>query len=576
MGQQSYMLKVHWQDSSVERSLNELQTNFTDREACLLYINRLPALLQAKGYISASLDSMYVDSNFANVFLFAGRKYQWKTLNVDAIEPALLNNIGYRDRLFTSQLVNFSNVQQLQQRLLQWLENNGYPFASLWLDDVTLEGDSISAQMKLAKGPLYHIDSIRVFGNVNIRNQFLQRYLEMPAGAIFRRNQLQQISQRILQLPYLQEEDPWNVSMLGTGAILNLYLKPRKSSQLSGLVGFLPANDQLGGNRMLVTGDFNLQLRNSFGMGEALGVTWQQIQVQSPRLQLRYEQPFMFGSAFGSNLHFELFKKDSSFLNLNFRAGVQYAFGGNRSGRVFYHSFSTTLLTIDSMLIRSTRRLPDQIDQRTTQLGMDYEWFNTDYRFNPRKGSELRFLGMAGIRTIRVNNNIASISDPLQPGKTFGSLYDSLDMRATTLRMTLQAAHFFKTGKQTTLKTGVQAGWVASPLIFRNELFQMGGFKTLRGFDEESIFASQYGIFTAEYRVLTGLNSYLFAFADLGWVRNNSMIANTTNRFLGSGLGISFENKAGLFNLAFAFGKRNDQPMNLRQSKIHFGYVNFF
>lgn len=576
MGQQSYMLKVHWQDSSVERSLNELQTNFTDREACLLYINRLPALLQAKGYISASLDSMYVDSNFANVFLFAGRKYQWKTLNVDAIEPALLNNIGYRDRLFTSQLVNFSNVQQLQQRLLQWLENNGYPFASLWLDDVTLEGDSISAQMKLAKGPLYHIDSIRVFGNVNIRNQFLQRYLEIPAGAIFRRNQLQQISQRILQLPYLQEEDPWNVSMLGTGAILNLYLKPRKSSQLSGLVGFLPANDQLGGNRMLVTGDFNLQLRNSFGMGEALGVTWQQIQVQSPRLQLRYEQPFMFGSAFGSNLHFELFKKDSSFLNLNFRAGVQYAFGGNRSGRVFYHSFSTTLLTIDSMLIRSTRRLPDQIDQRTTQLGMDYEWFNTDYRFNPRKGSELRFLGMAGIRTIRVNNNIASISDPLQPGKTFGSLYDSLDMRATTLRMTLQAAHFFKTGKQTTLKTGVQAGWVASPLIFRNELFQMGGFKTLRGFDEESIFASQYGIFTAEYRVLTGLNSYLFAFADLGWVRNNSMIANTTNRFLGSGLGISFENKAGLFNLAFAFGKRNDQPMNLRQSKIHFGYVNFF
>lgn len=576
MGQQWYVLKVHWQDSMVEHSLNELQTNFTDREACLLYINRLPALLQAKGYITASLDSMYVDSTFANVFLFTGRKYQWKTLNVDAIEPALLNSIGYRDRLFTSQVVSFGNVQQLQQRLLQWLENNGYPFASLRLDSVVLEGDRITAQMKLDKGPLYHIDSIRVFGNVNIRNQFLQRYLEMPAGTIFRRNQLQQISQRILQLPYLQEEDPWNISMLGTGAILNLYLKPRKSSQLSGLVGFLPANDQLGGNRMLVTGDFNLQLRNSFGMGEALGVTWQQIQVQSPRLQLRYEQPFMFGSAFGSNLHFELFKKDSSFLNLNFRAGVQYAFGGNRSGRVFYHSFSTTLLTIDSMLIRSTRRLPDQIDQRTTQLGMDYEWFNTDYRFNPRKGSELRFIGMAGIRTIRVNNNISSISDPLQPGKTFGSLYDSLNMRATTLRMTLQAAHFFKTGKQTTLKTGIQAGWVASPLIFRNELFQMGGFKTLRGFDEESIFASQYGIFTTEYRLLTGLNSYLFAFADLGWVRNNSKIANTTHRFLGSGLGISFENKAGVFNLAFAFGKRNDQSVNLRQSKIHFGYVNFF
>ena len=574
--QENYVLGVRWQDSSTVYPLPELQRNFTGRDACVEYIQRLPALLQAKGYVTASIDSIQIDSSAATIYVFAGRRYQWKGLYTDSVESSLLSSIGYRERQFIKAPLNFSAVQQLQQRLLQSLENSGYPFASVWLDDFMIQDDSITARLLLNKGPLYHIDSIRVYGDVNIRNRFLQRYLEIPSGTIFRRNQLQQISPRLLMLPYLQEEDPWNLSMLGAGAILNLYLRPKRSSQLSGLIGFLPANDQLGGNRMLVTGDFNLQLRNSFGMGESLGVTWQQIQVQSPRLQLRYEQPFMFGTAFGSDFNFELFKKDSSFLNVNFRIGIQYAFGGNRSGRIFYHAFSTSLLTIDSSLIRSTRRLPEQIDQRTTQLGIDYEWFNTDYRFNPRKGTELRITGMAGIRTIRQNNNISSISDPLQPGKTFSSLYDSLALRASAFRLKMQAAHFFKTGKQTTLKTALQAGWLESPIIFRNELFQIGGFKTLRGFDEESIFASQYGIFTAEYRVLTGLNSYLFAFADLAWVRNHSKIAQTTNRFLGSGLGLSFENKAGVFNLAFAFGKRDDLPINLRQSKIHFGYVNFF
>jgi len=182
----------------------------------------------------------------------------------------------------------------------------------------------------------------------------------------------------------------------------------------------------------------------------------------------------------------------------------------------------------------------------------------------------------AGIRRIRPNNNISNIKDPSNPGFNFQSLYDSLGTKAYTFRIKGNLARFFKTGKQTTLKTAVNVGLVQSPRIFRNELFQIGGFRMLRGFDEESIFASAYAVVTAEYRILIGLNSYIYAFTDGAWVRNNSQFANTTNTFFGTGLGLAFETKAGIFNIAFAAGKRNDLSFNLRQSKIHFGYVNFF
>ncbi|WP_315820083.1 hypothetical protein [Paraflavitalea speifideaquila] len=45
---------------------------------------------------------------------------------------------------------------------------------------------------------------------------------------------------------------------------------------------------------------------------------------------------------------------------------------------------------------------------------------------------------------------------------------------------------------------------------------------------------------------------------------------------MGLGLGMAFETKAGIFNISYAAGKRDDAKFNLRQAKIHFGYVNYF
>ena len=98
----------------------------------------------------------------------------------------------------------------------------------------------------------------------------------------------------------------------------------------------------------------------------------------------------------------------------------------------------------------------------------------------------------------------------------------------------------------------------------------------MRGFDEESIYASRYAVTTAEYRYLVGRNSFLFTFVDFGWVSNTASSAKVSNTYIGAGLGLALETKAGIFNVSFAAGKRNDLDFNIQQSKIHFGYVNFF
>ena len=562
-------------DSSFIHSRFALQSEFKTRAQCIEYINRITELLKSKGYPNASVDSIVQDSSRALIYLYTGEAFLGGRIKTDSIDQKVLEGIGWNKRESGGHAMNFKQLESLKQRILEYLEDNGYPFARVELDSAQLTNENFSGTLRVNKGPLYKIDSIRNLGPARISSTFLQHYLSIPNGSIYKKERLQTVSKKIGDLPFLVEQRPWDLTLLGTGSVLNLYLVPKKSSQINVLVGFLPSNDQLN-NKLLVTGEANVNLRNALGGGESIGLNWQQIQPKSPRLNILFQQPYLFNSPFGVNFNFDLLKKDSSYVNINLLLGVQYAVSSNYVASVYVQSFSTNLLTVDTFRIKNSRRLPPEADLRSVNLGVNLEWFNTDYRFNPRKGSDITVNASAGTKKVRKNNVVVQLHDSFDPDYNFNSLYDTVQLKSYQFRIKLAAAHYFRLTRSSTLKTALSGGWFQSPNIFRNELFQIGGYKLMRGFDEESIFASQYGVGTVEYRYLLGQNSFLFAFADVGWAKNNAASRNLSNTFIGAGLGMAFETKAGIFNISYASGKRDDTKFNLRQSKIHIGYVNYF
>jgi outer membrane protein assembly factor BamA len=220
---------------------------------------------------------------------------------------------------------------------------------------------------------LYHIDSIRLYGKAKISNYFLQRYLGIPNKSTYSKEKLEQVGKKIIELPYLQELQPSDVTMLGTGSVLNLYLQPKRSSQVNFIVGFLPANNQTG--KLQLTGDVNLNLKNALGGGETFLLNWQQLQLSSPRLVVGYQQPYIFRSSFGIDFGFELFKKDSTFLQLNTQFGIQYLLSTRQSGKLFIQQQKTTLLGagVDTNLIIATKKLPVNVDVTAVSLGLDHQ-----------------------------------------------------------------------------------------------------------------------------------------------------------------------------------------------------------
>jgi outer membrane protein assembly factor BamA len=341
-------------------------------------------------------------------------------------------------------------------------------------------------------------------------------------------------------------------------------------------VGFLPNADPFGINRkLLLTVDANILLRNSLGSGETIGLMWQHLQRGSPRLNLLYEQPYIFRSPFGFRFSLDMYKLDSLFLNVNMNLGVNYQLGEKQTASVFIQRRSTIVSGINAATVIQTRQLPQEADVSSLNLGVGYDYNSTDYRLNPRKGVQLTVTTTAGTKRIKKNNLILELKDPSDPSFDFERLYDTVKQNAYQFRVQAAGAKFLPLGRQTTLKLGANAGMFQSPSIFRNEHFQIGGNRLLRGFNEESQFVSQYAVGTIEFRLLTGMNSNIFAFADGGWGRY-PLERVSSHTYISGGLGLSFQPKAGLINVTWAVGKRDDAAFNLRQSKIHIGFVSFF
>ena len=568
-GAQSYTVHYHADSNAMRQAA--LRDKFSSRAEATSYIFQLPSFLQTKGYTSASIDSVHYDSLNAQVFLYLGEQYRLTNIRVDREGQAILDALRW-----DAKTMDLAVVNSWQQKILDHLEDNGYPFGKVYLDSISINGNELNGVLRIEQGPLYRIDSIRVHGNAKVSNEFLQRYLDIPDGSIYSRKKLSGISKKLAEVTYLQEEKPATLDMLATGSVLNLYLKARKTNQVNALIGFLPNSDQLqDGKKFLLTVDANILLRNALGSGETIGFVWQQLQQQSPRLNLLFDQPYAFRSPFGINFTLDMYKRDSTFLNINMNLGSNYRISEKKTATLFLQRRQTIVNGINTMAVLQSRILPREGDVSSLNLGVGYSFVNTDYRFNPSKGNEVSITSSAGTKRIRKNNQVLELKDPSDPGFKFETLYDTVKLKAYQFRVTGTASQYFPLGGQSTLKLGLNGGIYQSANYFRNELFQIGGFRLLRGFDEESQFVSRYALGTVEYRLRTGMNSFFFAFVDGGFGRHQ-LEAEPAHSYLGTGLGLSFETKTGIINFAGALGKRDDTDLNLRQVKLHLGFASYF
>src|SRR5689334_3192208 len=86
---------------------------FPTKDKCLTYIKELPQLLATKGYVSASVDSVWEDPSSVQLRLFTGIKYIWDSLHIREKDWPILNQLGYNHSSFNNKPFNQQKVTRI-------------------------------------------------------------------------------------------------------------------------------------------------------------------------------------------------------------------------------------------------------------------------------------------------------------------------------------------------------------------------------------------------------------------------------------------------------------------------------
>jgi len=556
-------------DSTFRDKNLKFKTEHADSAAAFTELRNIVQQLQNQAYLEASVDTVSRVGDTFVALLHVGKPYQWTTLANGNVEAAFLDESGFRQKLYQNKPLAPEQLQQLLENLLASAENNGYPFARVWLDSLQFDGERVSAKLMMEKSRLVLFEGIEVASqdSLKISTSYLSNYLGIKPGTPYDRSQILKIRRRLRELPFVRVSRDPIVGFANDRATVKLFLEKRRASRFDFLIGVLPNSAQVG--RLLVTGSFDGELYNQFGRGERIFAEFEALRPQTQELNLQFNYPYVLNLPFGVDTKFHLYKRDSTYLDVEADVGIQYLFEGGNYLKAFWNNRTSNLLNVDSTLLDNVRQLPPTLDVSYGNFGLEYHFQNLDYRFNPRRGWNLLVRGAAGVKEIRRNNRVEDLESE--------RFYDSLELRSFQYRLSFNAERFLSVFNRSTIKLGVQGAYILSDEpIYLNEQHRIGGNSLLRGFDEEFIFATHYTIGTLEYRLLIGQNSYLYTFLD--YARVEDVTVEKRDRFnpYGFGAGITFETRAGLFGVSLAYGTRQGEPVDFGAPKVHFGYVSLF
>ncbi len=541
---------------------------FPDKREGLNYVKEKIRDWQLEGYLEAGIDSIVEKEKC--FYLHQGPLYEWVSLRMsgDLSIPGLMQN-----EILKGDAVQSRQLHHLAGQVLQFAENNGYPFAKAYLDSIDLAPGAISAVFRVEKGPLVLFDTIIIAGDAKISTGFLEQYLGIRSGKPYSEEAVRGIRDKINALTFLDLNGDPAVYFSKEGARLFLPLQNGGGSRFDFLLGILPGNESNNG-KLLINGRADLLLSNPFGTGKEIRFLWQNPRVLSPMADLEFKMPYLFALPLGMDYKFQLRKYDTSYFNINHRVGASWFYEGSNYLKILFEQSSSSLISIDKSSILQTGSLPEQLDFRITGSGMEWSASALDNRWNPRKGYEILANATGGKKKIRLNPKISELSDSIPSIET---QYEELQQGNGTLKVEVDFSYFFPLGQRSSLLSRVRSGTLQSRNIFENELFLLGGAGSIRGFDEQSLLASGYAILTLEYRYIFAPRAYFGPFFDMAILDNAVTPYPSTNLPMGAGLGLALDSKAGIFLLSYALGKRTPKtPIQLRNAKIHFGYQNYF
>ena len=530
---------------SQEYKLNYVQSTLTGKNIKIFdsYMDLVLGIedslisLRKTGNINAKVKSfVMVDSLNFNVELEKGQKVKFlQIVNETKFESDVRKILN----LYKSEngLIEFDQIEIVAMEVSKKLSEKGFPFAKVSFKNHELNQSIIlKSNLIIDYGIRRYLDKVIIRGYEDFPKNFIKNIFRIKKNRFLDIDKAANLSKLIDNTNFaINTRDP-EILFTNDSTSLFLYLKKVRKNSFDGFISF---DSEENSGKINIQGYAKISLINTFNAGEKINIDFKSQKNQDRSLNSNFIFPYFFGSPFNLKYSLNLIQKDSSYnsnensidveLNLN-KVIVGIGFQKNESNSSvqtqFVENFSSKLFNVSSEYF-----IPD----------LDDKLISEKFKLSVRYGSG---------KKIQQNN--------------------------TTLlnKYKLELIKKFNFSSRFKFKSSIIREKINSKNLVLNELIRFGGSKSIRGFDDNSIFTDGYTLLTTNFNFYLNDTIYIYSIFDLANYTNN--ILGLNEDIYSGGIGFSTVTENGIISVNYCKGNNWGNSFNLKNAKINVIFTTFF
>ena len=492
--------------------------------------------LQSKGYIEArALMLEKINDTAYQSHYQLGKKY-----NIIKVEV----NENYYNLPFLKKrgvspkqpffICSIDEIEILLEKFAIAQADLGDPFSKIFLSELSLDtNDTITGRLNIINYNKRSIDKVIVKGYEKFPVSFLKYYAGIKKGRPFLQSKVLNQTNTLDNLGFVTVVKPPEALFKKDSTIVYCYLEKTNFNLFDGVLGFA-TNEET--QNIEFNGYLNLQLNNNLNFGEQLVINYKADGGEQQNFSALLQLPYLFKSPFGVSFNLNLFRRDSTFVTTDQEARLLYQYSPRLNSQIGYKSYESNNLLDDASQIQDI----------------------TDYN------AQFFLAGLA--YTIFQNNKLFPTKFNLMIDTEIGKR-ETTSNTINQFKIKSVASYIINLNERNSIFLNNDTRVFSSENYFTNELYRLGGFYSIRGFNENSIDASLFSVLNTEYRFLLNETSFVHSVIDIGYFENK--ITDTRSNLYSFGLGLGLNTKAGLLRFIVANGISENQQFRANNTKIH-------
>ena len=508
------------------------KTKHTDSLALYIELNRVQKRLKMNGYFLSRIDSVSKKGEKYIAYLNLDKKVDSVLLKHKSIDNQILQKYNFKNNYIK---IPVNQLEEILNDISTFQELKGNAFSKIKLKKLRIDNKTLYAEINLTTSKKRKIDKVIIKGYENFPKSFIKNYLNINSKTTFNKKKLMEISKLNKGLDFVSETKPPETLFKKDSTLIYIYLKKIQGSSFDGLVNF---NSQENG-KLQFNGYLDLKLKNILNKGEQLNLLWNSFGNEKQEFSISVKTPYIYNSKLSPEFTFSIYKQDSTFLNTKLSTSLKYQIRNNSNLFVSFNSENSENLTNASL---------DNINTfQNYFLGFGYEY-------------KVPKNDIFGNNTFYLNIN-----------PSFGKR-KTIDNTSQQIKIATTLAYLLDLNSKNSIYFRNKTALLNSTNYFDNELFRIGGNKSIRGFNEQSIFVKNYLLQNIEFRYQTSKSSYMYTITDLALIT----ATNSKEKLYSFGLGYLFNSNSSQINISTAVGTNTKNPLDFKNTQFFVNWVNFF